>query len=183
MCEGLCPPKWSTAFPSLYLFKRRGFLSPLVSLELPFVEAVGWRGEAEAASVLSCQAGLPLPAHPTACLPPNSLWPLSSLQLKGSTGVPSLVSCPGWVATDAGLRTWATSLRSPRESCRPALGPLETFLAKKVLSSGGGAKTKALSYACFLIYMHNPVRPWPVLRAREASQMSRSSLPSCRIVL
>lgn len=132
MCEGLCPPKWSTAFPSLYLFKRRGFLSPLVSLELPFVEAVGWRGEAEAASVLSCQAGLPLPAHPTACLPPNSLWPLSSLQLKGSTGVPSLVSCPGWVATDAGLRTWATSLRSPRESCRPALGPLETFLAKKV---------------------------------------------------
>lgn len=122
MCGGLCPPKRSTAFPSLYLLKWRGILSPLVSLELPFVEAVGWRGEAESASLLSCQAGLPLPAHPTTCLPPNSLWPLSSLQLKGSTGVPSLVSCPGWVATDAGLRTWATSPPKPQGRLQTGVG-------------------------------------------------------------
>lgn len=67
-------------------------------------------------------AGLPLPARP-APGHPQCLWPLSSLQLKGGSGVPSLVSFLGRVTTDPRLRTWASLLPSQGKAAadlRPA---------------------------------------------------------------
>lgn len=84
---------------------KRTALGPAYRVErLPLLP-----GSLELPSVGSCRRACPCllapaPGHP------QCLWPLSSLQLKGASGVPSLVSFLGRVTTDPRLRTWASFL-------------------------------------------------------------------------
>lgn len=68
--EGPCQPEWSTAFPRAPLTQPERPCGPFCrKLRIEVTLTRAGRREGEAPSMLSCQAGLPLPARPT-CLPP-----------------------------------------------------------------------------------------------------------------